>query len=855
MADPVRIGLFALALAAVIASSLVLVGPLRLGGTAGLLAVWIIATGQVVLLAQVLSMLQSLDWPGFLLGHLLIAGGVAAWARGRQPADRWLAGREIRAGLRRVAAVASDWDVPAVPFLAIATLITGLISAVQAVWVPPNNWDSLAYHMTRVGYYLQFRSLSHYPTEDWRQVVFPANAEISILWTVAFLRSDRLANTVQLAAWFFAAVSIYGLGRQARLGPSAALLASGAFALLPQSVLQSTTARNDLVVTAFVVASLFFLVHAGQAPRPIASLALAGAAAGLAIGTKFTAVLALPGLVTVFLVLFWRRLDRYILTGLLVGGMAAAALGSYIYVQNWFLYGSVTGTVYQDESEAESQASVPLSQAFVRNLAQTLYGSAFADLSGPLADARAEPLAFPLAQGLGAVGEGVFAALAIRTSVGAADVSQPPFRFVRAPAVSEATSGVGLVGGLMLLVAAGTLLWPGRAPSGGRLLAVAGLSYLVAMSATISWTLWGSGRYVMPACAMAAPLLGLLLRRPGVWAQTLAVVLAAWSGLTGLYVARFNDSKPLSELVGQDRLGWVALNNVLSTEERFFREVEQELGPASTVGVYGDRGLVRGGFKNQLESIFFGGRFSRTLVPLVGADYAERRRLRRPLPQSSEDLLVAYPPAYIAVVSPRPGVEALSRIIPGRCFEVPLVSRKPMVAWELWRCEEQDPRSVLQNGDFRAWSGGPGQFQADDRAPPAGAADGWAATVADEGRLRVSRLEPDGLGGESFRLGMEYRADQPGEAGIVQEVALDRLRGAVLVVDARLRADEVGAAVLWLDDGVTSFHTVNETTDPETLRVTGRVNERATDLRIGLDASGTGRDATVVVRTILAIPR
>ena len=93
MADPVRIGLFALALAAVIASSLVFVGPLRLGGTAGLLAVWIIATGQVVLLAQVLSVLQSLDWPGFLLGHLLIAGGVAAWARGRQPADRWLAGR------------------------------------------------------------------------------------------------------------------------------------------------------------------------------------------------------------------------------------------------------------------------------------------------------------------------------------------------------------------------------------------------------------------------------------------------------------------------------------------------------------------------------------------------------------------------------------------------------------------------------------------------------------------------------------------------------------------------------------------------------------------------------------------
>src|SRR3712207_6878589 len=106
--------------------------------------------------------------------------------------------------------------------------------------------------MPRVGYYLQFRSLDHYPTMIPRQVFYPANAEILILWPVAFLRSDRLANTVQLAAWALTAAAVYGLGRQVGLRPGAALFGAGAFALLPQPVLQSTSAHNDLVVASFL---------------------------------------------------------------------------------------------------------------------------------------------------------------------------------------------------------------------------------------------------------------------------------------------------------------------------------------------------------------------------------------------------------------------------------------------------------------------------------------------------------------------------------------------------------------------------------------------------------------------------
>ncbi len=74
------------------------------------------------------------------------------------------------------------------------------------------------YHLSRVGYCLQFRSLDHYPTTNPRQVTFPVTAELLVLWIVAFPRSDRLANTVQLVAWTVTTMGVYGLGRRGGLG-------------------------------------------------------------------------------------------------------------------------------------------------------------------------------------------------------------------------------------------------------------------------------------------------------------------------------------------------------------------------------------------------------------------------------------------------------------------------------------------------------------------------------------------------------------------------------------------------------------------------------------------------------------
>ncbi|MBA2448349.1 MAG: hypothetical protein H0V51_10020, partial [Chloroflexi bacterium] len=411
-------------------------------------------------------------------------------------------------------------------------------------------------------------------------------------------------------------------------------------------------------------------------------LVLAGAAAGLALGTKATAAFALPALAIAGLLLVGRRIEPPLIAGALLGGVAAILLGGYAYVQNWYLYGSLSGS-----SAVSREIGTLLDrihwEGFVANVARLVYTFAFADLSGPLADPLLRPLAVPLAQGLAAGGAWLFGALDIPTELEGFDIELwPEFTFALDPRVHDYSSGVGLVGGAILIVATAMLVWPRRVSCTRRLLALATLSYVAALSATLSWSPFGGGRYLLTAGALGAPLLGAVVgdRRTG--ARTaLALVLVVWSGATGLYVACFGEHKPLPLVLKSSRQDLMLLK--VGALAPLFRELDQRLEPDAVVGVYGYPRAH--GLSNHVEYPLFGERFTRTLVPLVDAGYAERVGLRRPLAWTNDRLLAAYRPRYVLVQSPRPAIEAIP-FLADRCVAVQLEYGKPRTLWELWRC-------------------------------------------------------------------------------------------------------------------------------------------------------------------------
>ena len=184
-----------------------------------------------------------------------------------------------------------------VALICLATFITAILA-------PPNTWDSMTYHMSRVMHWLQNRSVDHYPTHILRQIEMNPWAEFAIAHFQALSGGDRYANLVQ---WFSMAGSLVGVTLIAeQLGGDrrAQLWAAVVAATVPMGILQSSSTQNDYVVAfwmvCFVWSGLRFM-----GDKELKWAVTTGTSLGLAILAKGTAYLyAIPYAVWLAITLF-----------------------------------------------------------------------------------------------------------------------------------------------------------------------------------------------------------------------------------------------------------------------------------------------------------------------------------------------------------------------------------------------------------------------------------------------------------------------------------------------------------------------------------------------------------------------
>jgi 4-amino-4-deoxy-L-arabinose transferase-like glycosyltransferase len=211
-----------------------------------------------------------------------------------------------------------------------------------ALIAPPNNFDSMTYHLPRAMHWIQNQSVAHYPTPNPRQIAFPPGPAFLTMQTQLLVGSDRWVNVVQWLAWFSSVLSISWLTQ--KLGAPSAQWIAGVIAVsVPMGVLQSATTQSDLVATFCVVALACFTL-----PKTTLSIQdgfWIGAALGLAALTKPTSLLFSFPLI-VLLIYKLARLKKLttitpqtILTSLIV----AATLPAMSYWRNWQTFGSILG--------------------------------------------------------------------------------------------------------------------------------------------------------------------------------------------------------------------------------------------------------------------------------------------------------------------------------------------------------------------------------------------------------------------------------------------------------------------------------------------------------------------------------
>jgi 4-amino-4-deoxy-L-arabinose transferase-like glycosyltransferase len=339
-----------------------------------MISVFLLVYADIVLSIELASLIRRITPFTVMILHIILASaaGLVWWKTGKPDLlgpfkGRLAIWRELPPFRKR----------PLVYIFGVFVGLAYLGGAVLILATPQNNYDSMTYHLSRVGYWLQHETLYPWDTFNIRQTTFSPNAEIGILWTVLFWGTDQLSGFVQWFGALFAAAATYGLARLIGARRWQSVMVALLLLTFPEVVLQSVTTMNDLIAAAFV-ASGVYLLFTGWRRGDKTHLWLSGLAFGLAAGVKTYLAFLAPSLLVILILLAWSNSQN--LRGKLFHWIAAGLasfilLGAFGYLQNWIYYETPLPLTQTFMSEPK-----PRWQLFRENAA--LYSIQAIDLTG-----------------------------------------------------------------------------------------------------------------------------------------------------------------------------------------------------------------------------------------------------------------------------------------------------------------------------------------------------------------------------------------------------------------------------------------------------------------------------------------
>ena len=216
-----------------------------------------------------------------------------------------------------------------------------------AICIPPNNWDSIAYHLPRVEHWIQNRNIYPYPTNIVRQVLTSPLHEY-ILTNLRLLTGvDGLFNIVQW--WSFMLIiilgtlvfSVLGLNQKAQVFVILTMIS------LPMMIFQATTTQTDLLASFFFLAFVLFALIIIKVDNKIelnTNFVFLSLALCLGILTKYhIAIFAFPLCVYLFVQLIKKYSKLEILKSLYIAVFFLVLILLPLFARNIYFFGSITG--------------------------------------------------------------------------------------------------------------------------------------------------------------------------------------------------------------------------------------------------------------------------------------------------------------------------------------------------------------------------------------------------------------------------------------------------------------------------------------------------------------------------------
>lgn len=239
--------------------------------------------------------------------------------------------------------------------------------ALIAILAPPNNWDSMDYHMPRVVHWIQNHSVEHYPTSYTPQLFSPPWSGFAIMHFQILSGGDRFANLVQ---WFSMVGSLIGVSLIAKqLGADlrGQVFSVVLCATIPVGILHATNTKDTYVVAFWLVCFVYYVLSTQNRKTNWSQILRVSASFGLAVFSKGTAyIYGLPFWLWFIWMDFKRK--RFDIFKHIVAIITIVLFINHAhYIRNFNLFGSPTST-YPDKWTNEVYGIPVLISTIVKNV-------------------------------------------------------------------------------------------------------------------------------------------------------------------------------------------------------------------------------------------------------------------------------------------------------------------------------------------------------------------------------------------------------------------------------------------------------------------------------------------------------
>ena len=255
-----------------------------------------------------------------------------------------------------------------IPKTYIYTSIFLLLLLFLCLIYPPNNYDSMTYHLPRVFYWIQNESLNNFASNNLRQLVYAPFSGMVFSALFCLTNSDYLFNFVH----FFCLIVILFVLKNiiSELNPKLKATSTAFIFLLtmPMVILQATTTQNDLLTSMWLLLCLMFAIKFKK-NNDNANIIFFSISLGCAILTKSTAyIFGFPiYILAMFTSYKYKKLNFFLISNLII-----VLLNTGTYFRNFELTGNPIGLIENIKVSNEDYSLQTTFSNFLRNSSSQL---------------------------------------------------------------------------------------------------------------------------------------------------------------------------------------------------------------------------------------------------------------------------------------------------------------------------------------------------------------------------------------------------------------------------------------------------------------------------------------------------